>query len=64
MPPETAALLPKDEVLTPGDVAELLKIPERTLADWRYRHEGPPFHKAGRHVRYLADEVRTWLTCQ
>lgn len=53
-----------DEVLTPGEVAALLKVPERTLSDWRYRQEGPPFHKVGRHVRYLAAEVRSWLACQ
>lgn len=53
-----------DEVLTPEEVARLLKIPERTLADWRYRREGPPFRKVGRHVRYLGTEVRAWLDCQ
>ena len=55
---------PLDEVLTPPQVASLLRVPERTLADWRYMQKGPPSHKVGRHVRYLAEEVRAWLTCQ
>jgi len=53
-----------DEVLTPRDLARWLKVPERTLSDWRYTGSGPPFHRVGRHVRYVTDEVRAWLTCQ
>lgn len=52
------------EVLTPPQVADWLQVPERTLDDWRYMQKGPPFHKVGRHVRYLAEEVRSWLSCQ
>ena len=53
-----------DIILTPGEVSDLLKVPERTVADWRYMQKGPPFHKIGRHVRYLEDEVRAWFACQ
>lgn len=53
-----------DEVLTPEEVSLWLKVSERTLDDWRYKQKGPPSHRVGRHVRYLADEVRTWLRCQ
>lgn len=53
-----------DEVLTPPEVSVLLKVPERTLSDWRYMQKGPPFHKVGKHIRYVAEEVRAWLACQ
>lgn len=62
--PEAAEAESLDEVLTPAEVAVFLKVPEDTLTDWRYRQKGPPFHKVGRHVRYLADELRAWLSCQ
>ncbi len=37
-----------------------LKNP-RTLAAWRLRRQGPPFHRIGkRMVRYDAAELRAW----
>ncbi len=39
-------------LLSPAEVAELLDVTESTLADWRYRHRGPPFIKVERLVRY------------
>lgn len=55
---------PLGEVLTPPQVADWLQVPERTLDDWRYMKKGPPFHKVGKHIRYVAEEVRAWLACQ
>ena len=47
--------------LTQHEVAELLRVPERTLEDWRLTHSGPPYLKLGRHVRYDLQDVLTWV---
>jgi hypothetical protein len=42
------------------EVAELLRLPERTLEDWRLTSQGPPYLKLGRHVRYDLTDVIDW----
>jgi hypothetical protein len=37
--------------LTQSEVAELLRLPVRTVEDWRLTRLGPPWVKLGRHVR-------------
>ena len=39
-------------LLRPGEVAEVLGVPQGTLANWRYQGLGPTYVKVGRHVRY------------
>jgi excisionase family DNA binding protein len=46
---------------TPGQVAEVLGVPEHTLACWRSQRKGPDFHKVGRHVRYRWADVNAYL---
>lgn len=53
-----------DELLTPAELAEWLKIPVATLYGWRYRAEGPPSIKVGRHLRYRRSAVDRWLDGQ
>ncbi len=48
--------------LTQRELAELLRLPERTLEDWRLTHSGPPYLKLGRHVRYDVHDVLAWVT--
>ena len=36
--------------LTQRELAELLRLHERTLEDWRLTHTGPPYLKLGRSV--------------
>ena len=37
-------------------------IPERTLVNWRYIGEGPPYVKVGpRQVRYRVADIEAWL---
>jgi hypothetical protein len=54
-----------DELLTPSELSKEIKTPQKTLAQWRYRHEGPPFLKLGdgpnAPVRYRRSEIRKWL---
>ena len=54
-----------DHLLTPSEVADYLRRPEKTLAMWRYRHIGPPYVKlAGGHVRYRRSAVEKWIDAQ
>lgn len=41
--------------------AAYLNAPERTLEDWRYRGDGPPFVRMGRRIRYRRADVDAWL---
>ncbi len=50
-----------DPLLTPTELAELLKIPVKTLYGWRYEHRGPAAVKVGRHLRYRETDVNRWL---
>jgi excisionase family DNA binding protein len=47
--------------LTAREVAELLRLPLRTVEDWRLTHSGPPYVKLGRHIRYERDELHAWI---
>ena len=51
-----------DRLLTTEDLAAMLRLPKRTVADWRQRSGGPPAVKIGRHVRYRPADVEAWLT--
>ncbi len=50
--------------LTQKEVAELLRVPERTLEDWRFTQQGPPYLKLGRHVRYDLADILDWVRKQ
>lgn len=55
--------LHRASLLTPEQASEYLSIPVGTLANWRYRGEGPRYVKAGgRLVRYRAVDLDSWLT--
>lgn len=45
-------------------LAAWLKIPPRTLYDWRRRGVGPKAHVIGRHLRYRRSDVESWLEAQ
>ena len=45
---------------TQAEIADIIKVPERTLEDWRLNHVGPPYMKLGRHVRYDLSELFAW----
>ena len=52
------------KLLQGEDVAELLGVPVATLANWRASGKGPPYLRVGRHVRYRATDVETWIDSQ
>ncbi len=47
--------------LTQREVADLLRVPVRTVEDWRLTRSGPPWVKPGRHVRYEQAELLAWV---
>jgi excisionase family DNA binding protein len=49
------------ELLTPEELAAYLKIPVRTIYDWRTRQYGPPARKIGKHLRYRKADVEMWV---
>lgn len=54
-----------DELLKPPEVAEILKLTERTLSDMRWKGTGPRFTKLspgrGGRIRYRRADVQLWL---
>ena len=49
-------------LLTPAQAAELLGVPEGTLAQWRSQRRGPAFIKLeGRLVRYRARDLDSYI---
>lgn len=53
-----------ERLLSLEEVAGFLGIPVRTLYTWRYKGEGPPALKVGRHLRYDPVALRRWLVEQ
>jgi hypothetical protein len=52
---------PGDRLLTADDLAAFLRVPTRTIYQWRYRKQGPRALKAGTLLRYSMKDVLTWL---
>jgi len=49
-----------EQWLTRCELAERLKIPVKTLAQWASRREGPKYSRFGRHCRYRLTDVIVW----
>ncbi len=54
----------QDRLLSVQELATYLGLPVATLYAWRYRGEGPPGFRVGRHVRYRWSDVITWIEQQ
>ncbi len=53
-----------ERLWTVEDVSRYLGVPVKTLYQWKWRGEGPPAGKVGRHLRYDPAAVRSWfLNC-
>ena len=50
-----------ERLLTTKQAANFLNRPQRTLEDWRYTGDGPPYVKMGRAVRYRASDLLQWV---
>ena len=42
-------------------LADYLDVPVKTLYAWRYRREGPPAFRVGRHLRYRRSDIQHWI---
>lgn len=54
----------QQRLLSRAEVAHLLGVEEKTLANWRGRSYGPRGFRVGKAVRYRRDEVDRWLSAQ
>ncbi|MEU3765696.1 helix-turn-helix domain-containing protein [Amycolatopsis keratiniphila] len=43
------------------EVSDYLRVPVKTLYQWKWLGEGPPVRKIGRHLRYDPTKVRAWV---
>ncbi len=49
-----------DKLNRPEELAKLLGLEVRTLANWRASRIGPAFHKIGGRVRYSEKDIEDW----
>ncbi len=55
---------PLDRLLTVKDLASYLEVPVATIYAWRYRRQGPPGFRVGRHLRFRGSDVEQWIEHQ
>lgn len=58
------AALTEDQWLTRSEVAERLRVPARSLAQWAHQGKGPRYAVFGKHARYRLSDVMAWETAQ
>jgi hypothetical protein len=49
-----------DRHLTPQDIADRYAVPIKTVYTWRYRGDGPPGFRCGKHLRFRLVDVVRW----
>ena len=50
-----------DQLISAQQLADYLGVPFATLYAWRYRGEGPPGFRAGKHLRFRRSDVDQWI---
>jgi excisionase family DNA binding protein len=50
-----------DQLLTAQQLADYLGVPVATIYAWRYRHQGPPGFRVGKHLRFRRSDVEAWI---
>ncbi len=53
-----------ERLLSVQELAQYLGVPAATLYQWRYRGEGPPGFRVGKHLRYRWGDVEDWIERQ
>ena len=56
---ESGPVLPR--LINVEELSAWLGVPVATIYGWRYRQEGPPSYKVGRHLRFRVSEIEKWL---
>jgi predicted DNA-binding transcriptional regulator AlpA len=60
-PPDLLAGHP-DELLTTPEVAAILRLSTKTLENWRWRKEGPPYQRISRRaIFYRRGDLQQWV---
>jgi len=54
----------KDRLIRVDELADYLGVSVATIYQWRYRREGPPGFRVGRHVRYRWTDIEEWIEHQ
>lgn len=53
--------MPESDLLSPDELAAYLKVPVKTIYNWRSEGKGPRGIRVGRHVRFRQAEIEAWL---
>jgi excisionase family DNA binding protein len=53
---------PIDRLLTVEDLADYLEVPTATIYAWRYRRQGPPGFRVGKHLRFRWSDIEQWIS--
>lgn len=54
----------EDYWLSRGEVADRLKLPVKTVAQWAHQNKGPKYSKIGRFARYKMSDLIAWENAQ
>jgi excisionase family DNA binding protein len=50
-----------EPLISAQELAEYLAVPVKTLYAWRYRRQGPPGLRVGKHLRYRRIDINEWI---
>lgn len=53
-----------EKLITPKELADLVRSNENTLAYWRHMGTGPRWAKLGRRIVYRESDVQSWIDDQ
>jgi excisionase family DNA binding protein len=53
-----------EPLISAQELAEYLDVPVATVYAWRYRRQGPPGLRVGKHLRYRSIDVDEWIESQ
>jgi len=53
-----------EPLISAQELAEYLDVPVATVYAWRYRRQGPPGLRVGKHLRYRRIDVNEWTSGQ
>ena len=53
-----------EPLISAQELAEYLDVPLATVYAWRYRRQGPPGLRVGKHLRYRRIDVNEWISGQ
>jgi excisionase family DNA binding protein len=53
-----------NHLITAEELAEELGVPRGTIAQWRWKGQGPRGIKVGKHLRFRREDVDAWIEAQ